>query len=121
VSSIRNIPKDKLPDALKSIIRGVVANNPEALSILVQLARDGKKEWWKLTTDYRLLKSLKELGLIVTRNNTEYELFDHDLVRSVLEELGYIKYRPGPEEPTFPITVEDLNQIVGYDDVLRGS
>ena len=44
MSSIRNIPKDKLPDALKSIIRGVVANNPEALSILVQLARDGKKE-----------------------------------------------------------------------------
>jgi len=119
VSSIRDIPKDKLPDALKSIIRGVVANNPEALSILVQLARDGKKEWWKLTTDYRLLKSLKELGLIVTKNNTEYELFDHDLVKSVLEELGYIKYRPKPEEPTFPITVEDLNQIVGYDDVKR--
>jgi predicted ATPase with chaperone activity len=55
----------------------------------------------------------------VTRNDTEYELFDHDLVRSVLEELSYIKYRPGPEEPTFPISVEDLSQIVGHDDVKR--
>jgi hypothetical protein len=30
---------------LKSIIKGVAANNPEALSVLVQLARDDKKEW----------------------------------------------------------------------------
>ena len=55
----------------------------------------------------------------MTRNDIEYELFDHDLVRSVLEELSYIKYRPGPEEPTFPISVEDLSQIVGHDDVKR--
>ena len=119
MSSIRNVPKDKLQDALKSIVKGIAANNPEALSVLVQLARDGKKEWWKLSNNYNLLKSLKEMGLIVTKNSVEYELFDHDLVRSVLEELGYIKYRPGPEEPTFPISVEDLNQIVGYDDVKR--
>ncbi|MFP3265648.1 MAG: AAA family ATPase, partial [Acidilobus sp.] len=119
MSSIRSVPKDKLPDALKSIIKGIAANSPEALSVLVQLARDGKKEWWKLTNNYNLLKNLKEMGLIVTKNSVEYELFDHDLVRSVLEELGYIKYRPGPEEPTFPISVDDLSQIVGYDDVKR--
>jgi uncharacterized protein YjhX (UPF0386 family) len=80
----------------------LAANNPEALSVLVQLTRNGRKEWWKLTTDLRLLRSLREMGLIVTKNGVEYELFDQGLVRSVLEKLGYIKYRPGPEEPHLP-------------------
>jgi hypothetical protein len=44
----------------------LATNNPEALSVLVQLTRNGRKEWWKLTTDLRLLRSLREMGLIVT-------------------------------------------------------
>jgi energy-coupling factor transporter ATP-binding protein EcfA2 len=119
VSSIKNIPKDKLSDALKSIIKGQASNNPEILSVLVQLARDGKKDWWKLSTDYKVIKNLKDLGLIITKNGNEYELFDHDLVKSILEELGYIKYKPTSEGPTFPISIEDLNQIVGYDEIKR--
>lgn len=119
MSSIKNIPKDKLSDALKSIIKGQASNNPEILSVLVQLARDGKKDWWKLSTDYKVIKNLKDLGLIITKNGNEYELFDHDLVKSILEELGYIKYKPTAEGPTFPISIEDLNQIVGYDEIKR--
>jgi len=64
VSSIKNIPKDKLSDALKSIIKGQASNNPEILSVLVQLARDGKKDWWKLSTDYKVIKNMNYLTMI---------------------------------------------------------
>ncbi len=118
---IRKVPADQLRDALKSLLITLKNERPEAFSIVLFMATSDQDQmqWWKITASIQTLYTLADIGLVESKDSYNYSLFNKALVKDVLQELGFIKWRPGEKGPTFPVSEDMFSAVVGYDRVKK--
>ncbi len=119
--SLKNVPKEKLKDAIKTVLNSLSKEKPEYLSIILKMAISNEEyiDWWNITTSLYILKDLANIGILVFDNKSKYKLIDKNQVIEALRELDLIKWKPSPGGPSFPVDESMFAGIVGYDVVKK--
>jgi DNA-binding NarL/FixJ family response regulator len=119
--SLKNVPKEKLKEAIKTVLNALNKEKPEHLSVVLKMAISNEEymDWWNITPSLYIIKDLANIGILVFDGKSKYKLIDKEQVIEALRELDLIKWKPSPGGPSFPVDESIFTGIVGYDIVKK--